>query len=360
MPTINQLSSLNTLSTADQMVVYSTNNGDARKASLQALLNLVAASYAAPDFQEQTAVPSASGFSVQVNDSGDNTFLILSPLAPYAAGTVVLPTNANCLDGQEIIVACTQAVTALTVSGNGAIDVVGEPTSLGAGSAFALRYSASQKIWYCIGSNNASDSGGAVPGYFTTLTSTTLTTTSTTTLNGTTIPASRTLATTDSAQTLTNKTIDLSSNTLVATSAQLKSAVTDETGSGSLVFATSPTLVTPALGAATATSISVEEKLIGGLETLTSDGAISISKVVTCLRTGAVSPLTMTMSSASIGQIKVIALEVDGGQNAVATIAGLVGGSTITFDDAGDSVTLLYSGGSGGWIVLANNGCTIA
>jgi len=63
---------------------------------------------------------------------------------------------------------------------------------------------------------------------------------------------------------------------------------------------------------------------------------------------------------ASIGQIKVIALEVDGGQNAVATIAGLVGGSTITFDDAGDSVTLLYSGGSGGWIVLANNGCTIA
>jgi len=52
-------------------------------------------------------------------------------------------------------------------------------------------------------------------------------------------------ATTD---TLTNKTIDLTSNTLVATSAQLASAVTDETGSGALVFATSPTLVTPALG----------------------------------------------------------------------------------------------------------------
>lgn len=52
-------------------------------------------------------------------------------------------------------------------------------------------------------------------------------------------------ATTD---TLTNKTINLTSNTLVATSAQLASAVTDETGSGALVFATSPTLVTPALG----------------------------------------------------------------------------------------------------------------
>ena len=48
--------------------------------------------------------------------------------------------------------------------------------------------------------------------------------------------------------TLTNKTINLTSNTLVATSAQLRAAVTDETGTGALVFATSPTLVTPALG----------------------------------------------------------------------------------------------------------------
>lgn len=39
------------------------------------------------------------------------------------------------------------------------------------------------------------------------------------------------------------------------TSLQLKGVISDETGSGSLVFATSPTLVTPTLGAATATSI---------------------------------------------------------------------------------------------------------
>jgi len=38
-------------------------------------------------------------------------------------------------------------------------------------------------------------------------------------------------------------------------SANLRSAVTDETGSGSLVFATSPTLVTPTLGVASATTI---------------------------------------------------------------------------------------------------------
>jgi hypothetical protein len=39
------------------------------------------------------------------------------------------------------------------------------------------------------------------------------------------------------------------------TSANLVAAVTDETGSGSLVFATSPTLVTPNIGAATGTSL---------------------------------------------------------------------------------------------------------
>jgi hypothetical protein len=39
------------------------------------------------------------------------------------------------------------------------------------------------------------------------------------------------------------------------TSAQLATSLTDETGSGSAVFATSPTLVTPILGVATATSI---------------------------------------------------------------------------------------------------------
>lgn len=40
-------------------------------------------------------------------------------------------------------------------------------------------------------------------------------------------------------------------------SANLASAVTDETGSGNLVFATSPTLVTPNIGAATATSVAL-------------------------------------------------------------------------------------------------------
>ena len=46
-------------------------------------------------------------------------------------------------------------------------------------------------------------------------------------------------------------------------SANLAAAVTDETGSGALVFATSPTLVTPNLGAASATSIAASGTVTG-------------------------------------------------------------------------------------------------
>jgi hypothetical protein len=66
-----------------------------------------------------------------------------------------------------------------------------------------------------------------------------------TSVNGTTIPSTKTLVvTTDKLSTLA-----------ATTSAELAGVISDETGSGALVFATSPTLVTPVLGAATATSI---------------------------------------------------------------------------------------------------------
>lgn len=55
------------------------------------------------------------------------------------------------------------------------------------------------------------------------------------------------------------------------TSAQLKSTITNETGSGALVFATTPTLVTPEIGAATSISLPVYANeataIIGGLIT---------------------------------------------------------------------------------------------
>jgi hypothetical protein len=60
------------------------------------------------------------------------------------------------------------------------------------------------------------------------------------------------------------------------TSAQLSAALSDETGSGANVFATSPTLVTPALGNATATSI-----VVGSGVTINSGGITASAGIIT-------------------------------------------------------------------------------
>lgn len=100
----------------------------------------------------------------------------------------------------------------------------------------------------------------------------------------------------DATETLTNKTIDGASNTLtvrlandisgfgtgVATflatpsSANLISAITDETGTGSLVFANTPTLVSPVLGAATATSVGFADTLTGSATATAGTSATTI------------------------------------------------------------------------------------
>ena len=147
MPTINQLPSASTLSSSDQLPVYSSSNGDARKASLSALLAWFRSTFASPDFETVLEAPTGSGFNIQLAASTESLWLIANPTGAFAAGTITLPPVADCFDGQEIIVTCSQAVTALTVDGNGAT-VLGEPTNLGTGGFFALRFRESQSTWY--------------------------------------------------------------------------------------------------------------------------------------------------------------------------------------------------------------------
>lgn len=59
------------------------------------------------------------------------------------------------------------------------------------------------------------------------------------------------------------------------TSAQLAGVISDETGSGSLVFATSPTLVTPVIGTATGTSLSLSGLTQGSVVYVGAAGALS-------------------------------------------------------------------------------------
>lgn len=79
------------------------------------------------------------------------------------------------------------------------------------------------------------------------------------TLTPTTLTGNRTVTLADGNTTLQTGTMAITGDTLAqfasTTSSQLAGVISDETGSGALVFANTPTLVTPIIGAATATSI---------------------------------------------------------------------------------------------------------
>ncbi len=152
MATINQLSAVDEVVASDLVPIYSSSNGDARKASMAVLAayikNLMTSS---DDMVTQYNSPAATGFTATINNGSDSIWLLLTPLAGYAAGTIVLPAVANCVDRQELLVNTTQAVTTLTINGNGATAVVGAPTTLAANAFFRLRFDAVQKSWYRVG-----------------------------------------------------------------------------------------------------------------------------------------------------------------------------------------------------------------
>ena len=151
MPTINQLSAVDEVVSSDQVPIYSSENGDARKASMAVLLAFFKGQITANDDKlTQYAAPSATGFTVTINNDSLSVWLILTPVAGYAAGTLTLPAVANCVDRQEVLVNTTQAVTALTIAGNGAT-VTGAPTTLAANAYFRLRFDAVTKTWYRVG-----------------------------------------------------------------------------------------------------------------------------------------------------------------------------------------------------------------
>jgi hypothetical protein len=83
---------------------------------------------------------------------------------------------------------------------------------------------------------------------------------------------------TGNAATVTNGVYTTSKiSALAATSsAELAGVISDETGTGALVFANTPTLVTPELGAATATSIALADALMGSALATASDSATTI------------------------------------------------------------------------------------
>jgi hypothetical protein len=213
MPQINQLPVLSTVSSGDQLPVYSPNNGDARRLSIGNLLTFFQQSFASPTLSVNLYVP-GSGFNITVpTPVSQDQWMLLQPAGTLASGTITLPLNTGVPDGTTVLITTTQEITSLTIALNGATALYGGVTSLPAGTATAIRFYQPTNSWYQI---NADAVYGA----------------------------------------------NVQAFLAVPSSANLRAAVTDETGTGSLVFANTPTLVTPNIGAATGTSLTASGAIV--------------------------------------------------------------------------------------------------
>lgn len=148
-----------TASADSSVPYYDEQNSVYRQTTVQALATLLQGLLTAGgNLITQYAAPSATGFTVAIAPPtlGASVMLLMTPAGAYAAGTITLPLKAECKQDQEILVFTTQAVTALTVSGNGAT-VRGAPAALGANGSFRLRYDVPGQAWNRISGGGAAD-----------------------------------------------------------------------------------------------------------------------------------------------------------------------------------------------------------
>jgi len=231
MPTINQLPVLSTISSGDQLPVYSPNNGDARRTSIGSLLTFFQQSFASPTVAVNLYVP-ASGFNITVpTPVSEAQWMLLQPAGTLASGTITLPLNTGVPDGTTVLITSTQEITSLTIALNGATALFGAVTTLAAGSATEIRYYQPTNSWYAV-----------------------------------------------------NTTIVLATGIQAwlgnPSSANLRAAMTDETGTGLLVFATSPTLTTPTINSPTITTPALGTVASGNISACTSTSMVMVTPVI--------------------------------------------------------------------------------
>jgi hypothetical protein len=272
MPTINQLPVLNTISSGDQLPVYSPNNGDARRTSIGSLLTFFQQTFASPTLSTNLYVP-GNGFNITVPTPVSNDqWMLLQPAGTLAAGTITLPLNTGVPDGTTVLITTTQEITSLTLALNGATAIYGGVTSLAAGTATAIRFYQPTNSWYQINAETVYAAG-------------------------------------------------IQAFLASPSSANLRTAMTDETGTGLLVFNTSPTFVTPILGTPTS-------------GTLTTCTGLPLATGITGFGAGVAtflaSPSSANLASAVTGETGTGALVFGTGPTLSAPILGTPASGTLT------------------------------
>lgn len=251
MPTIDQLTRADAVNAGDVLAAFIQNQGDARGVSISTLLAYMQANLIITNPGASTTLyfyPSATGFSYSIAAAVTSLRLIMIPTGPFAAGTIVLPPVASAVDQQRITISTTQAVTALTISANGASGVLGAPTSLAAGDSFTLQFDKLTLSWYSTGrgvQNAVTITGAQTVIGQKTLQSPILVGPDI----GTPVAGNLSLCTSLPISTgVSGLATGIPAMLAAPSSANIAAAVTDETGTGALVFGTAPTLVNPNVG----------------------------------------------------------------------------------------------------------------
>jgi ABC-type glycerol-3-phosphate transport system substrate-binding protein len=86
----------------------------------------------------------ASGFTITVPNG--SSWLILDPSGTLGSGTVVMPVGP--IDGQNVIISTSHAITGFTVSPNGPQTLNGAPTTIVANTSMWWRYRLANTTWY--------------------------------------------------------------------------------------------------------------------------------------------------------------------------------------------------------------------
>jgi hypothetical protein len=205
-----------------------------------------------------TSQNTSQGYATTATSAGTLTLTSTSTYLQYFTGltthTVVLPVTSTLQQGTgyEFHNNSTGAITVNSSGGNLVTTVQPAQTVL---VTCILVTGTTAASWDAdvTGGTSSTGTGALVFATSPTLATPTLGVATATSVNGTTIPSSKTLVV----------TTDKLSVHAATTSAELAGVISDETGSGALVFANTPTLVTPNIGAATGTSLATTNIRVG-------------------------------------------------------------------------------------------------
>jgi hypothetical protein len=148
MPNIDQLFQSGDIADADELAIFSKENGSTRKVTAAQIAQYTQqAIEGTPD--ETVYSLNASSVTVLPATPGGNVWAQVTLTAPAANLAVILPGTDDRAHGQEVLVTVTQTVTTLTVNANGAA-LSGAPTTTGPTLPFRLKYDFINNIWYRI------------------------------------------------------------------------------------------------------------------------------------------------------------------------------------------------------------------